>query len=42
MIKEVRRGDVQMLGFIRFISFLGPGDSEAVKGLKDGVVSGGF
>ena len=31
-----------MLGFIRFISFWVRGDSEAVKGLKDGVVSGGF
>ena len=42
MIKGVRRGDEQMLGFIRFISFLSPGDSKAVKGLKDGVASGGF
>ena len=26
----------------RFISYLGPGDSEAVENLKDGVVSGGI
>ena len=26
----------------KFISYLGPGDSEAVESLEDGVVSGGF
>ena len=31
-----------MLGFVQVYQFLGPGDSEAMKSLKDGVMSGGF
>ena len=41
MIKGARR-KLTDVWFCLVYQFWGPGDSEAVEGLKDGVLSGGF